>query len=89
MRQWAEAYPLADVPAEILKAAVWCRNNAEKARGRDWERFLGAWIAQAQRNAESSGRTKQELQSNESDQEDAAIDAAIAYGTACLAGEQP
>lgn len=59
MQQWGQAYPNIDVEGEIKRAAAWCRDNEEKARGRtDWSRFLGNWLAKAQRDAEAAGRTR-------------------------------
>lgn len=52
MEQWTNAYPLIDVDSELRKAAAWCRTNERKARERtDWPRFLGNWLARAQREA--------------------------------------
>ena len=55
--QCSEAYPAIDIPSEIRRAALWCRNNSGKAKGRkDWPRFLGNWFSRAQGDAEVAGR---------------------------------
>jgi len=79
--QWSQAYPDIDVGAEILKAGTWCRDNPQKARAkRDWPRFLGNWLARAQRDAESRASSVQQHE----DPTEAELDAILAKMGVCV-----
>ena len=47
---WTAAYPAANVPAEILRAAAWLDANPSKKKS-DCKRFLNGWLSRAQDNA--------------------------------------
>lgn len=48
VQEWIDSFPGLDVPAEIRKAAQWCRDNVDKQKtARGMTRFLGAWLNRA------------------------------------------
>ena len=55
MRQWAEAFPLLNVAAELRRAAVWMAAHPRRAKAKkDLKRFIvTAWLAREQESAGS------------------------------------
>jgi hypothetical protein len=48
LADWREAYPGIDVERELLKSAIWWRDNPKKRR-KDVRRFLTNWMSRAER----------------------------------------
>jgi len=45
---WAKAFPGVDIERELLRAAIWWRDNPKK-RKKDIARFLSNWMSKAER----------------------------------------
>lgn len=59
LAQCRGAYPAVDVQSEIRRAALWCRNNPQKAKRRSsWGQFLSNWFSKAQKDATGGGNGK-------------------------------
>jgi uncharacterized protein YdaU (DUF1376 family) len=54
--RWADAYPLIDVPGEILRAAEHVRSNVDKQRMKRWRKFLTDWLARGNGWAERDAK---------------------------------
>lgn len=54
--RWADAYPLIDVPGEILRAAEHVRSNPDKQRMKRWRKFLTDWLARGNGWAERDAK---------------------------------
>ncbi len=54
--RWSEAYPLLDVPSEILRASEHVRSNPDKQRMKRWRKFLIDWLTRGNGWAERDAK---------------------------------
>jgi hypothetical protein len=45
---WAKAYPAASLDQELAKASAWLKANPERAKRKNWRRFLTNWLTRCQ-----------------------------------------
>jgi len=45
---WAKAYPAASLDQELAKASEWLKANPERAKRKNWRRFLTNWLTRCQ-----------------------------------------